>query len=101
MITTLRWGSSPVLSVVTAGWPRSSMCTTRRSLEGMGCVASAIQVQDGTARIAHVGDTRVYLAGSAGCEQLTCDHTLAASLRERPILQRFFCGRYHTLPLSV
>lgn len=54
-----------------------------RALEGMGCVASAIKVQGGTAQIAHVGDTRVYLAGSAGCEQLTCDHTLAASLQER------------------
>jgi protein phosphatase len=54
-----------------------------RALEGMGCVASAIKVEGGTAQIAHVGDTRVYLAGSAGCEQLTCDHTLAASLQER------------------
>src|SRR5262245_25604179 len=53
------------------------------ALDGMGCVASAIKVQDGVAHIAHVGDTRVYLAGSAGCEQLTCDHTLAASLQER------------------
>lgn len=54
-----------------------------RSLDGMGCVASAIKVVDGVAHIGHVGDTRVYLAGSAGCEQLTCDHTLAASLQER------------------
>lgn len=53
------------------------------ALEGMGCVASAIQVADGLARIGHVGDTRVYLAGSAGCEQLTSDHTLAASIQER------------------
>jgi len=53
------------------------------ALDGMGCVASAIQVIDGMAHIGHVGDTRVYLAGSAGCEQLTCDHTLAASLQER------------------
>ena len=53
------------------------------ALDGMGCVASAIRLVDGVAHIAHVGDTRVYLAGSAGCEQLTCDHTLAASLQER------------------
>lgn len=52
-------------------------------LEGMGCVASALQIVDGVARIAHVGDTRVYLAGSAGCEQLTRDHTVAASEQER------------------
>jgi serine/threonine protein phosphatase PrpC len=52
-------------------------------LRGMGCVASAVQVDHGVAHIAHVGDTRVYLAGSAGCEQLTADHTLAASVQER------------------
>jgi protein phosphatase len=52
-------------------------------LEGMGCVASAVHVAKGVVRIAHVGDTRVYLASSAGCEQLTSDHTLAASMQER------------------
>jgi len=56
---------------------------SRRDLEGMGCVASAMRIQDGVATIAHVGDTRVYLAGSAGCEQLTRDHTVAASEQER------------------
>ena len=49
----------------------------------MGCVASALRIADGVARIAHVGDTRVYLAGAAGCEQLTRDHTVAASEQER------------------
>lgn len=53
------------------------------ALDGMGCVASAMRVADGLAHIGHVGDTRVYLAGSAGCEQLTSDHTLAASIQER------------------
>jgi protein phosphatase len=52
-------------------------------LQGMGCVASAVHVAKGVVRIAHVGDTRVYLASSAGCEQLTSDHTLAASMQER------------------
>jgi protein phosphatase len=52
-------------------------------LEGMGCVASAVRLSAGVARIAHVGDTRVYLAGTAGCEQLTRDHTLAASTQEQ------------------
>jgi protein phosphatase len=55
----------------------------RRDLEGMGCVASAMRIEGGVARIAHVGDTRVYLVGSAGCEQLTRDHTVAASEQER------------------
>jgi protein phosphatase len=56
---------------------------SRRDLQGMGCVASAMSIESGVARIAHVGDTRVYLAGSAGCEQLTRDHTVAASEQER------------------
>lgn len=56
---------------------------SRLDLQGMGCVASAMRIQDGVARIAHVGDTRIYLAGSAGCEQLTRDHTVAASEQER------------------
>jgi protein phosphatase len=56
---------------------------SRRDLQGMGCVASAMSIESGIARIAHVGDTRIYLAGSAGCEQLTRDHTVAASEQER------------------
>jgi serine/threonine protein phosphatase PrpC len=48
----------------------------------MGCVASAVRVSDKSARIIHVGDTRVYLAGRAGCEQLTRDHTVAAHRQE-------------------
>ena len=51
-------------------------------LRGMGCVASAVRIEDTGARIIHVGDTRVYLAGRAGCEQLTRDHTVAARRQE-------------------
>ena len=50
---------------------------------GMGCVASAVRISGSKALVAHVGDTRVYLAGEAGCEQLTRDHTVAASEQER------------------
>ena len=56
---------------------------SRRDLEGMGCVASAMSIENGVARIAHVGDTRVYLAGAAGCEQLTRDPTVAAPTQEQ------------------
>jgi serine/threonine protein phosphatase PrpC len=55
----------------------------RPELAGMGCVASALRIAGRTGLIAHVGDTRVYLTGSAGCEQLTRDHTVAASEQER------------------
>ena len=52
------------------------------ALRGMGCVASAVRITEAGARIIHVGDTRVYLAGRAGCEQLTRDHTVAARRQE-------------------
>jgi protein phosphatase len=65
---------------------------SRRDLQGMGCVASALRLENGVARIAHVGDTRVYLAGSAGCEQLTRDHTVAASEQERLGLSQGLAG---------
>lgn len=65
---------------------------TVAELEGMGCVASALRISGGVARIAHVGDTRVYMAGSAGCEQLTRDHTVAASEQERLGLSHLRAG---------
>jgi serine/threonine protein phosphatase PrpC len=73
----------PVRGLMRANERVHEAAAADRALEGMGCVASAMKVADGLARIAHVGDTRIYLAGAAGCEQLTSDHTLAASLQER------------------
>ena len=55
----------------------------QQASKGMGCVASAVRVTGEKARVAHVGDTRVYLAGEAGCEQLTRDHTVAAHAQEQ------------------
>jgi protein phosphatase len=65
---------------------------SRRDLQGMGCVATAMRITDGVARIAHVGDTRVYLSVSAGCEQLTRDHTVAAHEQERLGLSHGLAG---------
>jgi serine/threonine protein phosphatase PrpC len=73
----------PVQGLVRANERICQEADAHRELDGMGCVASVLEVKEGVARIAHVGDTRVYLAGSAGCEQLTADHTLAARLQER------------------
>jgi len=56
---------------------------SHQDLQGMGCVASVMRIENGVATIAHVGDTRIYLAVPAGCEQLTRDHTVAASEQER------------------
>jgi protein phosphatase len=58
------------------------LAESETALRGMGCVASAVRVENDCARIIHVGDTRVYLAGRAGCEQLTRDHTVAAKRQE-------------------
>jgi serine/threonine protein phosphatase PrpC len=55
----------------------------KNQTKGMGCVASAVRITGDKARVAHVGDTRVYLAGEAGCEQLTRDHTVAAHAQEQ------------------
>jgi protein phosphatase len=51
-------------------------------LAGMGCVVSALRLANDGARVAHVGDTRIYLTGDLGCEQLTRDHTVAAVRQE-------------------
>jgi serine/threonine protein phosphatase PrpC len=58
------------------------LASQQRWMEGMGCVVSAVRVKNGKAQVAHVGDTRVYLAGSKGTEQLTRDHTVAATRQE-------------------
>ena len=73
----------PVRGLVAASERIRAAAAERADLAGMGCVASALRIAGGIAVIAHVGDTRVYLAGSAGCEQLTRDHTVAASEQER------------------
>ena len=51
--------------------------------QGMGCVATAVRLEDGAIHLAHVGDTRAYLASRGGFEQLTRDHTVVAEERER------------------
>jgi serine/threonine protein phosphatase PrpC len=58
------------------------LATSEKTLAGMGCVASALRLKENKAQIAHVGDTRIYLASAAGCEQLTRDHTVAATRQE-------------------
>jgi len=73
----------PARGLVAASERICAAADTRPELHGMGCVASALHIAAGVARVAHVGDTRVYLAGAAGCEQLTRDHTVAASEQER------------------
>lgn len=49
---------------------------------GMGCVVTAVETHGRTLQIAHVGDTRAYLASAFGTEQLTRDHTITAADQE-------------------
>jgi serine/threonine protein phosphatase PrpC len=83
----------PARGLIAANQRIVRVAKSRRDLQGMGCVASALRIEDGVGRIAHVGDTRVYLAVAAGCEQLTRDHTVAASEQERLGLSQGHAGR--------
>jgi protein phosphatase len=51
-----------------------------RGLWGMGTTLTLLCVAGGQGSVAHVGDTRAYLLGAQGLEQLTSDHTLIAEL---------------------
>lgn len=73
---------SGVKGLCTANEEVHRLAGENQAFKGMGCVASVLHVSGDGAEIAHVGDTRVYVAGAAGCEQLTRDHTLAARRQE-------------------
>ncbi len=50
------------------------------SRRGMGTTVTAVLVGDGSAAVAHVGDSRAYLIRDGSIEQLTRDHTLVDEL---------------------
>jgi serine/threonine protein phosphatase PrpC len=51
------------------------------TLSGMGTTLTlGLFAEDGTAQIAHIGDSRLYLFRDDGLRQLTRDHTLVADL---------------------
>ena len=49
------------------------------SLAGMGTTCTALLLRDGTAEVAHVGDTRAYLVRDETIVPLTRDHSLASA----------------------
>lgn len=49
------------------------------SLAGMGTTCTALLLHDGTAEVAHVGDTRAYLVREQTIVPLTRDHSLATA----------------------
>jgi PPM family protein phosphatase len=50
------------------------------SLRGMGTTCTLLMVQDSTAHLAHVGDSRAYLLRDRELSQLTEDHTLVGRM---------------------
>ena len=51
-----------------------------QQLPGSGTAITAVIIDNYTAHIAHVGDTRAYLVTEGGLDQLTVDHTLVQQL---------------------
>ena len=75
-------GEHPRLAIQRANRRIVDQGRSRPEQSGMGCVVSAVRCDAHGLHVAHVGDTRVYLASSQGCEQLTRDHTLVAERQE-------------------
>jgi serine/threonine protein phosphatase PrpC len=78
----LLWEREPARALWTANERIVARAEQDRRFHGMGCVASTVRISGDRAHVGHVGDTRVYLAGEAACEQLTRDHTVAATRQE-------------------
>jgi serine/threonine protein phosphatase PrpC len=53
-----------------------------RSVAGMGTTVTAVEIDDGSVRLAHVGDSRAYLLRSGELRMLTEDHTLVQQMVE-------------------
>ncbi|MDD6602939.1 MAG: Stp1/IreP family PP2C-type Ser/Thr phosphatase [Eubacteriales bacterium] len=56
------------------------MAYSRPELQGMGTTVVAVIVRDNNAYIAHVGDSRAYIATKDSIEQVTVDHSLVQDL---------------------
>ena len=65
--------------------------------DGMGTTLVAVLVQNRTATVIHVGDSRAYHVGPAGIRQLTRDHSLVQMMVERgeltPEMARTYPGK--------
>jgi serine/threonine protein phosphatase PrpC len=58
-----------------------------RGLPGMGTTLTLIALGAGQLHLAHVGDTRAYLVGPDGLQQLSVDHTLVSVLVAEGLLR--------------
>lgn len=68
-------------AIVSANISLYDKAVSNAELAGMGTTAVAAFVKDGTAVIAHVGDSRIYLVNGE-IKQLTRDHSVVQSLIE-------------------
>ena len=68
-------------AIVSANISLYDKAVNNAELAGMGTTAVAAFVKDGTAVIAHVGDSRIYLVNGE-IKQLTRDHSVVQSLIE-------------------
>ena len=68
-------------AIVSANISLYDKAVNNTELAGMGTTAVAAFVKDGTAVIAHVGDSRIYLVNGE-IKQLTRDHSVVQSLIE-------------------
>lgn len=57
--------------------------TENLDLRGMGTTVVAVVAGDNKAYIAHVGDSRAYMATSDGFEQITSDHSVVQAMVEK------------------
>jgi serine/threonine protein phosphatase PrpC len=63
-------------------------------LQGMGTTCTLVFLDDATAHVAHVGDSRAYLLRSEELSQLTEDHTLVERMVREGKLQRDEAARH-------
>ncbi len=62
--------------------------SNRKSILGMGSTVVGMVVQESTASMINVGDTRMYLIRNGRIEQISKDHTLAEDQVERGLMSR-------------
>ncbi len=79
-------GESLILAVKSANFQIFNSACSSQSLKGMGTTATALVVKDGSANIAHIGDSRAYLYRKGRLHQLTEDHSWVAEQVKAGIL---------------
>lgn len=70
--------SSPRARVMGANQALLLEVSEHPELAGMGTTMTLLEINDGVAHLAHVGDSRAYVLREGTLRQLTVDHTVAA-----------------------